>query len=292
MLVLRGSLTPRRGAQYAEVAGGNILSREDAWQRAVEFLFERLVVRWEIAGHRADHPPEGAAGALPLRLAGGAALDPRDAARAPGRALPGHGGPMNVDGFARLLTDYCLEVQPGPAGARRVDDARRAAAAGAAARDPRARGLAAAARRAARARTRASGAPRATRTSTPSRPPSWPRRARSTPRCGSRPPTTRTRWPAWTRRGWPARRARAGAAARAACWPRRWAITLWPTPAAAQQAGMGTRRASRPSSTRALFLDRDDPAAAWGELREFQAGLIERLAPAQRDPHRRPRAPT
>ena len=31
--------------------------------------------------------------------------------------------------------------------------------------------------------------------------------------------------------------------------------------------------------TRALFLDRDDPAAAWGELRAFQASLIERLAP-------------
>jgi aminopeptidase len=30
----------------------------------------------------------------------------------------------------------------------------------------------------------------------------------------------------------------------------------------------------------ALFLDRDDPPAAWAELRAFQAGLIERLAPA------------
>ena len=50
MLVLRGSLTPATRLQYAEVAGGNILSREDAWHRAVEFLFERLVVRWEIAG--------------------------------------------------------------------------------------------------------------------------------------------------------------------------------------------------------------------------------------------------
>src|SRR4051812_20266134 len=50
LLVLRGSLTPATRLQYAEVAGGNILSREDAWQRAVEFLFERLVVRWEIAG--------------------------------------------------------------------------------------------------------------------------------------------------------------------------------------------------------------------------------------------------
>ena len=29
--------------------------------------------------------------------------------------------------------------------------------------------------------------------------------------------------------------------------------------------------------TRALFLDRDDPVAAWGELRAFQAALIERL---------------
>ena len=31
--------------------------------------------------------------------------------------------------------------------------------------------------------------------------------------------------------------------------------------------------------TRALFLDRDDPVAAWGELRDFQAQLIDRLAP-------------
>ena len=50
VLVLRGALTPATRAQYAEVAGGNILSQEDAWQRAVEFLFERLAVRWEIAG--------------------------------------------------------------------------------------------------------------------------------------------------------------------------------------------------------------------------------------------------
>jgi len=50
LLVLRGSLTPATRLQYAEVVGGNPLSREDAWQRAVEFLFERLAVRWEIAG--------------------------------------------------------------------------------------------------------------------------------------------------------------------------------------------------------------------------------------------------
>ena len=49
-LVLRGSLTPATRLQYKEVAAGNLLSREDAWHRAVEFLFERLAVRWEIAG--------------------------------------------------------------------------------------------------------------------------------------------------------------------------------------------------------------------------------------------------
>jgi hypothetical protein len=50
VLVLRGALTPATRVQYAEVFGGNILSREDAWQRAVEYLFERLAVRWDIAG--------------------------------------------------------------------------------------------------------------------------------------------------------------------------------------------------------------------------------------------------
>ena len=54
---------------------------------------------------------------------------------------------------------------------------------------------------------------------------------------------------------------------------------------------MGTRELED-FVTRALFLDRDDPVAAWGELRAFQAGLIERLAPAKRDPHPRRRAPT
>lgn len=49
-LVLRGSLTPATRREYAAALGGNLLSREDAWQRAVEFLFERLAVRWEIAG--------------------------------------------------------------------------------------------------------------------------------------------------------------------------------------------------------------------------------------------------
>ncbi len=49
VLTLRGAMTPKtREAYRAELAGG--LDREDAWQRAVEFLFERLAVRWTIAG--------------------------------------------------------------------------------------------------------------------------------------------------------------------------------------------------------------------------------------------------
>jgi hypothetical protein len=49
-LVLRGAMTPGTRRQYSETVAGSPLSREDAWQRAVEFLFERLAVRWEIAG--------------------------------------------------------------------------------------------------------------------------------------------------------------------------------------------------------------------------------------------------
>jgi aminopeptidase len=77
-----------------------------------------------------------------------------------------------------------------------------------------------------------------------------------------------------------ARAARAREPLRHARLQRRWAITLWPTPAAAQQAGMATHQLED-FVTRALFLDREDPVAAWSELRGFQAGLIERLAPAR-----------
>jgi hypothetical protein len=50
VLVLRGALTPATRSQYATELHGNVLSQEDAWQRAVEFLFERLAVSWTIAG--------------------------------------------------------------------------------------------------------------------------------------------------------------------------------------------------------------------------------------------------
>ncbi len=50
VLRLRGSMTPATRREYAAVRAGSPLEREDAWQRAVEFLFERLAVEWEIAG--------------------------------------------------------------------------------------------------------------------------------------------------------------------------------------------------------------------------------------------------
>jgi hypothetical protein len=49
VLTLRGSLTAGSRAEYERALAGSPLSREDAWQRAVELLFERLAVRWEIA---------------------------------------------------------------------------------------------------------------------------------------------------------------------------------------------------------------------------------------------------
>lgn len=50
VLTLRGSMTPATRRAYAELTGAPAATREDAWQRSVEFLFERLAVRWEIAG--------------------------------------------------------------------------------------------------------------------------------------------------------------------------------------------------------------------------------------------------
>jgi uncharacterized protein YcaQ len=52
VLTLRGAMTPATRREYADVlagAGRAAASREDAWQRAVELLFERLAVRWVVA---------------------------------------------------------------------------------------------------------------------------------------------------------------------------------------------------------------------------------------------------
>ena len=50
VLVLRGAMSPATRREYAAAFAGSPLSREDAWQRGVEFLFERLALRWQIAG--------------------------------------------------------------------------------------------------------------------------------------------------------------------------------------------------------------------------------------------------
>ncbi|MQA76112.1 MAG: hypothetical protein GEU88_17555 [Solirubrobacterales bacterium] len=50
VLTLRESLTPGTIAKLAERPGGAASSLEDDWRRRTEALFERLAVRWEIAG--------------------------------------------------------------------------------------------------------------------------------------------------------------------------------------------------------------------------------------------------
>jgi aminopeptidase len=60
----------------------------------------------------------------------------------------------------------------------------------------------------------------------------------------------------------------------------RWCASIWPTAALAQQAGMGEHEYEA-FVQRALFLDRADPVAAWRELGDRQARLIERLSAAR-----------
>ncbi|MDQ6606360.1 MAG: aminopeptidase [Actinomycetota bacterium] len=77
-----------------------------------------------------------------------------------------------------------------------------------------------------------------------------------------------------------ARVARARAPIQATRLGGRWCGTLWPTPALAQQAGMGELEYAE-FVRRALFLDRADPVAAWLELSQRQQRVTERLVPAQ-----------
>ena len=78
------------------------------------------------------------------------------------------------------------------------------------------------------------------------------------------------------------RRARlvaAGAGIAAARARKKWGLTLYPTAHAAAQAGMGQAE-FEDFVMRAMFLDRPDPVAAWGEVRDMQARIIERLTRA------------
>ncbi len=53
-LELRTVMSPGTRAEYAALLRGDRSSaaaaREDVWQRAVEFLFERLAIRWTVSG--------------------------------------------------------------------------------------------------------------------------------------------------------------------------------------------------------------------------------------------------
>jgi len=50
VLELRCVMSPKTRAQYAKTVEGNLLSQEDAWHRAMEFLFERLALSWTVNG--------------------------------------------------------------------------------------------------------------------------------------------------------------------------------------------------------------------------------------------------
>jgi aminopeptidase len=77
-----------------------------------------------------------------------------------------------------------------------------------------------------------------------------------------------------------ARLARARRDVREATLKKRWATTLWPTEANAQEAGMSLSEFGA-FVERALFLDQADPVQAWGRLRALQAELIGRLERAR-----------
>jgi aminopeptidase len=64
--------------------------------------------------------------------------------------------------------------------------------------------------------------------------------------------------------------------ARAASGARRWSLTLYPTPAYAQDADMATDEFSRFLEA-ACMLDRPDPVAAWRDLSARQARMIDWL---------------
>jgi hypothetical protein len=50
LLVLRGAMTPATRLEYDAIRTDQAKTTEDSWHRSVEFLFERLAVRWEVSG--------------------------------------------------------------------------------------------------------------------------------------------------------------------------------------------------------------------------------------------------
>jgi hypothetical protein len=58
VLTLRDELTPGTLRQLEQLDSKPAASAEDRWQRRAELLFERLAVRWEIAGLPLDSQKE------------------------------------------------------------------------------------------------------------------------------------------------------------------------------------------------------------------------------------------
>jgi len=58
VLSLRQSLSAGTIAKIGEAPPGAVSSLDDAWRRRTEMLFERLAVRWEIAGLPLDTQKE------------------------------------------------------------------------------------------------------------------------------------------------------------------------------------------------------------------------------------------
>ena len=58
VLTLRDELTPGTLTQLEQLDAKPATSAEDRWQRRAELLFERLAVRWEIAGLPLDSQKE------------------------------------------------------------------------------------------------------------------------------------------------------------------------------------------------------------------------------------------
>ena len=261
-LELRGSLTPKARAEYAATLSGGLAPRGRlaARDRAAVRAAGRLVDDLRAADRRSRRSCSGATG-WPARHE--RALRARQPARTRRRELPGAAGAViDADAFAVLIADWCLEVQPRAADPDR-DDAR--------------------SRRSRRSRC----------TGRCSNAAAWPL-LRLTPRgleadffrhardqhldgvapielaeaeaadasvrimrAGEHQPAGRRR-PGAASRGGRAPRSRCARRARGSAG----ALTIWPTPALAQQAGMAERDYAD-FVERALFLDQPDPVAAW-----------------------------
>ena len=111
-------MTPATRREYAAAMAGSPLSREDAWQRGVEFLFERLAVRWEIADAEPITRQKELLGRYRFAAPGGA---PAGSATRCARTWPStspissrreRAGPIRPPS-PRCSSGYCLEVRPG-----------------------------------------------------------------------------------------------------------------------------------------------------------------------------------